>query len=54
MASFGLGTLPTLLALGAVAARLARLLQRTEVRWAAGGLVVAFGLTQLWRGLAAW
>ena len=54
MASFGLGTLPTLLALGAVAARLTGVLQRTGVRQAAGALVVVFGLTQVWRGLAAW
>lgn len=54
MASFGLGTLPTLLALGAVAARLAGVLQRTGVRQAAGALVALFGLTQVWRGLAAW
>jgi hypothetical protein len=54
MASFGLGTLPALLALGAIAARLTGVLQRTGVRQAAGALVVVFGLTQVWRGLAAW
>ncbi|MCU0936162.1 MAG: sulfite exporter TauE/SafE family protein [Gammaproteobacteria bacterium] len=52
MASFGLGTLPTLLTLGAAAARLTPLLQRPAVRSAAGALVVAFGLVQIWRGLA--
>jgi len=50
-ASFGLGTLPTLLALGVVAARLAALVRRPWVRRASGGIVVAFGLLQLWRVL---
>lgn len=52
MASFGLGTLPTLLTLGAAAARLTPLLQRPAVRSVAGALVVAFGVAQVWRGLA--
>ena len=52
MASFGVGTLPTLLALGAAAARLTPLLQRPAVRAVAGALVAAFGVVQLWRGLA--
>ncbi|MCU0936565.1 MAG: sulfite exporter TauE/SafE family protein [Gammaproteobacteria bacterium] len=52
MASFGLGTLPTLLTLGAAAARLTPLLQRPAVRAVAGALVAAFGVIQLWRGVA--
>jgi sulfite exporter TauE/SafE len=52
MASFGLGTLPTLLTLGAAAARLTPVLQRPAVRAVAGALVVAFGVVQIWRGLA--
>ncbi len=50
-ASFGVGTLPTLLALGVVATRLAAFVRHTAVRRIAGGLVVAFGLLQLWRAL---
>ncbi len=49
MLSFGLGTLPTLLALGGVAARLAAFVRRPWVRKGAGGIVAAFGLLQLWR-----
>ena len=50
-ASFGLGTLPTLLALGVVATRLAAFVRRPSVRRVAGGIVIAFGLLQLWRAL---
>jgi len=51
MLSFGLGTLPTLLALGAVAARLSAFLRQVWVRRLAGGLVAAFGVLQIWRAL---
>ena len=50
-ASFGLGTLPTLLALGVVATRLAAFVRRPSVRRVAGGIVIGFGLLQLWRAL---
>ncbi len=49
MMSFGLGTLPTLLALGVVATHLAAFVRRPLVRKAAGGIVAAFGCLQLWR-----
>jgi hypothetical protein len=51
MASFGVGTLPTLLTLGLVTARLTAFLQRPAVRAAAGVLVMSFGLLQLWRAI---
>ena len=51
MLSFGIGTLPTLLALGAVAARLSAFLKQAWVRRLAGGLVAAFGVLQIWRAL---
>lgn len=47
MLSFGLGTLPTLLAMGAFAAALARWTRRPWVRRTAGALVIAFGLYQI-------
>lgn len=53
MASFGLGTLPTLLALGAVASRLTRFAQRPAVRALAGGLVVLLGLVQIGRAVTS-
>lgn len=53
MATFGLGTLPALLAMGAAAGHLARLVRKREVRWAAGALVLVFAALQLWRGLDA-
>jgi hypothetical protein len=49
--SFGLGTLPALLAMGTAAAALAGLVRRPAVRHAAGMLVVLFGLYEV--GLAA-
>ena len=54
LASFGLGTLPTLLALGVVASRLTRFAQRPAVRALAGALVAALGVVQVWRALATW
>jgi len=44
--SFGLGTLPTLLALGAFASTLARWTRIAWVRQSAGALVIVFGLYQ--------
>ena len=48
--SFGLGTLPALLALGTAAAALAGFVRRPVVRWTAGALVILFGLYEI--GLA--
>ncbi len=47
--SFGLGTLPNLLAMGLFAATLSRWVRYPWVRWAAGGLITLFGLLQLWQ-----
>ena len=47
--SFGLGTLPNLLAMGLFAATLSRWVRYPWVRWAAGGLIILFGLLQLWQ-----
>lgn len=44
MAAFGLGTLPSLLAMGFFAARLSTFLRRPAVRRAAGAAVILFGL----------
>ena len=49
MAAFGLGTLPTLLGMGLLGARLRRQLQRRRVRIASGLLVLGFGLLGLLR-----
>lgn len=51
MAAFGMGTLPNLLLMGAMAARLGAILRQTRVRNLAGALVVVFGL---WMLLQAW
>jgi sulfite exporter TauE/SafE len=52
MVSFGLGTLPTLLTMGAFAARLAHFTRRIGVRRVAGALVLGFGLLTVWRALS--
>lgn len=44
MLAFGLGTLPALLAAGAIMPALQRVRRAPAVRFAAGGIVVAFGL----------
>jgi sulfite exporter TauE/SafE len=44
MLSFGLGTLPALVATGALASTLSRFTRSRGARWAAGALVVAFGV----------
>lgn len=49
MAAFGLGTLPTLLGIGLLGARLRQQLQRRPVRIAGGLLVLGFGLLGLLR-----
>jgi hypothetical protein len=45
--SFGLGTLPTLLAMGTVAATLAGFVRRPGVRAAAGVMVILFGVYEI-------
>jgi len=47
MLSFGLGTLPALLAMGAFAAVIARLVRNIWLRRLAGALVIVFGVYQL-------
>jgi sulfite exporter TauE/SafE len=54
MSAFGLGTLPTLLALGSASAIVARAARRTWVRSVAGGAIVAFGVVQLAHAGRAW
>ena len=49
MAAFGLGTLPTLIGMGLLGARLRQQLQRRPVRIASGLLVLGFGLLGLAR-----
>jgi len=53
MLSFGLGTLPNLLAMGLFAEQLRRFVQRRMVRSLAGGLVILFALWSLWLALRA-
>jgi sulfite exporter TauE/SafE len=47
MIAFGAGTLPTLLTMGAVAARVAEATRHAWVRRAAGAVIVAFGVLQV-------
>jgi sulfite exporter TauE/SafE len=49
MLAFGLGTLPMLLAMGLLGARLRTVMQRRPVRVAAGLMVLGFGLLGLAR-----
>lgn len=49
MLSFGLGTLPNLLAMGVFAARLARFTRQPMVRLAAGLLIMAYGMYWLFK-----
>lgn len=51
MLAFGAGTLPNLLAMGLLAGVLAEKLRRPQVRWAAGAVLVAFGVVTIWRAL---
>jgi sulfite exporter TauE/SafE len=48
--SFGLGTLPNLLAMGLFAATLSRWVRHPWVRWIAGGAIIGFGVMELLRG----
>ena len=48
MLSFGLGTLPNLMAMGLFAERLARLVRNSTVRQMAGAMVMCFGLWNLY------
>ncbi len=54
MASFGLGTLPMLVAMGSAATAIARATRIRPVRWAAGASIVAFGLFQWVHTAQAW
>ena len=49
MLSFGLGTLPALLAMGAAAARISHWIQDQRARSVAGVLVVLFGIYFIWQ-----
>jgi sulfite exporter TauE/SafE len=53
MAAFGLGTLPGLLAGGVALTRLQAIAPAAAVRYAAAGVMVAFGAFGLWRAFAA-
>jgi sulfite exporter TauE/SafE len=48
--SFGLGTLPNLLAMGLFAATLSRWVRYASVRWIAGGIIIGLGIMELLRG----
>ena len=54
MAAFGVGTLPTLLAMGSAAAVVARAARTRAVRVAAGLAIVAFGIVHLAGAGYAW
>lgn len=51
MLGFGLGTLPNLLLMGVIAARMSQWLRRIWVRRAAGATVIAFGVMMIGRSL---
>ena len=53
MLAFGLGTLPNLLLMGVAAAKLQRWVRKPATRAVAGGLVVLFGMWQLYTAWAA-
>ena len=53
MLAFGLGTLPNLLLMGVAAAQLQRWVRRPATRAVAGGLVILFGLWQLYTAWTA-
>lgn len=54
MFSFGLGTLPNLLAMGLVADALHRWMRKPTVRYLAGMLVIGFGMYFIWQAWQAW
>ncbi len=53
MLAFGLGTLPVLLAMGVVAARLAKWVRNPSIRLVSGLLVVVLGLLTFYRAFSA-
>ncbi len=53
MLSFGLGTLPNLLAMGIFAVMLQKIVQQNWVRQLSGGTVIVFGLYMLWRAVSS-
>lgn len=53
MLAFGLGTLPNLLLMGVAAAQLQRWVRKPATRAVAGGLVILFGVWQLYSAWAA-
>ena len=52
MLAFGLGTLPAVLAAGAVAQQLAYILQQRPVRMALALIIIVFGVWTIWGGLS--
>jgi sulfite exporter TauE/SafE len=54
MAAFGLGTLPTLVAMGSATALVTRLARNRRIRIAAGVVVTVFGAAQIASTGAAW
>lgn len=53
MLSFGLGTLPNLLAMGVFAVLLQKVVQQNWIRQISGGMVMAFGTYMIWRALTS-
>ena len=51
MLSFGLGTLPNLLAMGLFATTISRWVRYPWVRWLAGGMIIGLGILELVRGM---
>jgi hypothetical protein len=54
MAAFGLGTLPTLVAMGSAAALMTRVARNRRMRVAAAVVVLAFGVVQIAHAGGAW
>ncbi len=50
MLAFGIGTLPTLLLIGHFSIQLRQWLQQKWLRWTLGGILVAYGLMQIFGG----
>ena len=53
MLSFGLGTLPNLLAMGIFAVMLQKLVQQDWIRQLSGGMVMTFGVYMVWRAVVS-
>jgi sulfite exporter TauE/SafE len=51
MLAFGLGTLPNLLAVGWVAGRARRHLDRPAIRWGAAAVLVVFAALGIWHAM---